>query len=87
MCLQECNDPLTNLSKIFDRLLRLDDENKKLKDRIDFLERQDALQRIIINTTFSSTFQRKKNKHSKMLYFIDCNIFILAILLLDFDTF
>ena len=49
--MQEPKDPLENLCVILDRLARLDDENKFLKNRVDFLERQDALQRIIINST------------------------------------
>jgi hypothetical protein len=52
--LQEPKDPLENLCKILDRLAKLDDENKCLKTRVDFLERQDALQRIIINSTFAT---------------------------------
>ena len=55
--LQEPKDPLENLCKILDRLAKLDDENKCLKTRVDFLERQDALQRIIINSTFATKYK------------------------------
>ena len=55
--LQEPKDPLENLCKILDRLAKLDDENKCLKTRVDFLEKQDALQRIIINSTFATKYK------------------------------
>ena len=55
--LQEPKDPLENLCKILDRLAKLNDENKCLRTRVDFLERQDALQKIIINSTFATKYK------------------------------
>ena len=57
---QEPKDPLENLCKILERLAKLDEENKQLKTRIDFLERQDALQKIIINSTFGQKYKTEK---------------------------
>ena len=47
---REPRDPLENMCKILDRLASLREENKKLRDRVDSLERQNALQRILINS-------------------------------------
>ena len=51
---------MENLCKILERLAKLDEENKQLKTRIDFLERQDALQKIIINSTFGQKYKTEK---------------------------
>lgn len=53
-------DPLENLCKLLEKLVILGDENRFLKNRVDFLERQDELQRIIIRSTFVGQRREKK---------------------------
>ena len=57
---QEPKDPLENLCIILEKLSRLSDENKRLRERVDFLERQDALQQIIINSTLNTKYDKQK---------------------------
>ena len=56
----EKKDPLENLCKLLEKLVLLTDENRFLKNRVDFLERQDELQRIIIRSTFVGQRREKK---------------------------
>ena len=60
--MQEVKDPLENLCKLLERIVRQSDEIRFLRNRVDFLERQDELQRIIIRSTFVN--QRREKKHN-----------------------